>query len=331
MVAGLISVIIPVYKVEKYLDRCVESVVNQTYQNLEIILVDDGSPDNCPQMCDLWAKKDSRIKVIHQDNAGASIARNAGLEYSCGDYIAFVDSDDYLDINFFTYLMNREDETDADLVICKNYEVNEAGCITKYLSEYDDVKNGDDCILGILKNGYGHTVLWNKLYKRHLWQNIRFRCLRKYEDEDVLTNVYDGVKSVAVVDEYLYYYYQNSESTMHAAKSTDDYEIYLDIMQHRLERYEDSPLYADFLKFYLQSLRALCLDLYGNPSFSISYEKLFGAFRDLMFVWKKKRIKLFSSKETIRYHLFFSAPKLYIRFISLKVFIYKLFARKRTQ
>ena len=92
----LISVIVPVYKVEKYLDRCVQSIVDQTYKNLEIILVDDGSPDNCPAMCDAWAEKDHRIKVIHQQNAGGGAARNAALDIAQGDLIAFADSDDYL-------------------------------------------------------------------------------------------------------------------------------------------------------------------------------------------------------------------------------------------
>ena len=100
----LITIIVPVYKVEKYLDRCVQSIVDQTYTNLEIILVDDGSPDNCPKMCDEWAKKDKRIKVIHKQNGGLSDARNAGLEKAKGKYVGFVDSDDYVAPNCFKIL-----------------------------------------------------------------------------------------------------------------------------------------------------------------------------------------------------------------------------------
>lgn len=96
----LISVIVPIYNVESYLNRCVESIVNQTYQNLEIILVDDGSPDNCPQICDDWARKDSRIKVIHKENGGLSDARNAGMNIATGEYISFIDSDDYVALDF---------------------------------------------------------------------------------------------------------------------------------------------------------------------------------------------------------------------------------------
>ena len=97
----LISVIVPIYNVEKYLDRCVDSIINQTYKNLEIILVDDGSPDNCPQMCDDYAKKDSRIKVVHKENGGLSDARNVGMEVATGEYVSFIDSDDYISLDCY--------------------------------------------------------------------------------------------------------------------------------------------------------------------------------------------------------------------------------------
>ena len=113
----LISIIVPVYKVEKYLDKCVQSIVDQTYQNLEIILVDDGSPDNCGAMCDVWAEKDSRIKVIHQENRGGGAARNAALNLSSGEYIAFVDSDDYIAPDMFDYLYSLLDDG-GDIAEC---------------------------------------------------------------------------------------------------------------------------------------------------------------------------------------------------------------------
>ena len=112
-----ISVIIPVYKVEKYLDKCVESIVNQTYKNLEIILVDDGSPDNCPAMCDEWAEKDERIRVIHKENGGVSSARNAALEVATGDYIGFVDSDDWIELDMYEYLVSLILDNDAQIAI----------------------------------------------------------------------------------------------------------------------------------------------------------------------------------------------------------------------
>ena len=113
---GKISVIVPVYKAESYLDRCVESIVNQTYKNLEIILVDDGSPDNSPKMCDDWAKKDERIKVIHKKNGGVSSARNAGINEATGEFVQFVDSDDYIDLSFCEQLVTPF-EGGVDLVV----------------------------------------------------------------------------------------------------------------------------------------------------------------------------------------------------------------------
>ena len=111
----LISVIVPIYNVEAYLNRCVESIVNQTYQKLEIILVDDGSPDNCPRMCDGWASKDNRIKVIHKGNGGLSDARNAGLKIATGEYISFVDSDDWIDRKTFSLVMEKMIVTKAQI------------------------------------------------------------------------------------------------------------------------------------------------------------------------------------------------------------------------
>lgn len=116
----LVSVIVPVYKVEKYLHRCIDSIINQTYKNLEIILVDDGSPDNCGKICDEYAEKDNRIKVIHKSNGGLSSARNAGLDVANGDYVYFVDSDDYIDTKLVEDNLNLAIEHDADMV-CFNY------------------------------------------------------------------------------------------------------------------------------------------------------------------------------------------------------------------
>ena len=114
----LISIIIPIYKVEEYLDECISSVINQTYTKLEIILVDDGSPDSCPKMCDDWAKKDSRIRVIHKTNGGLSDARNAGIEVATGEYIAFVDSDDYIKPDMIAKLYAALCKEEADISAC---------------------------------------------------------------------------------------------------------------------------------------------------------------------------------------------------------------------
>ena len=116
-----VSIIVPVYNVEKYLDKCIESIVNQTYRNIEIILVDDGSPDKCPEICNEWAKKDDRIKVIHKENGGLSSARNAALEIAQGDYITFVDSDDWIENDMIQSMLTCAAKNDADIVCCGFY------------------------------------------------------------------------------------------------------------------------------------------------------------------------------------------------------------------
>ena len=115
-VKGLISVIVPVYNVEKYLDKCVQSIVNQTYKNLEIILVDDGSTDHCPALCDEWAKKDERIQVIHKKNGGLSSARNTAIDVISGEYVIFVDSDDWIDLDMIASMLEFAETNDADIV-----------------------------------------------------------------------------------------------------------------------------------------------------------------------------------------------------------------------
>ena len=162
----LISVIVPVYNVEKYLDKCIQSIVDQTYTNLEIILVDDGSPDNSGAICDEWAEKDNRIKVIHKANGGLSDARNAGLDIATGEYIAFVDSDDYIELDFYDKLYNVIKATNCDISICnlrKVYENNNVSvnnCDTFEITEYSTTE-----AMSALIDDKIRQVVWNKLYK----------------------------------------------------------------------------------------------------------------------------------------------------------------------
>ena len=146
MKPGLVSVVLPIYNVEKYLDRCVTSVVNQTYRNLEIILVDDGSPDNCPTMCEAWAARDSRIKVVHKENAGLGMARNTGIENATGEYICFFDSDDYIAPDTIEKCFNTARKEDADLVSFGSLQVNAAGAIVSSVvpKVYKTVFSGEE-------------------------------------------------------------------------------------------------------------------------------------------------------------------------------------------
>ena len=173
----LITVIVPVYKVEKYLDRCVQSIVDQTYTNLEIILVDDGSPDNCPKMCDEWAKKDKRIKVIHKQNGGLSDARNAGLEKAKGKYVGFVDSDDYISPIMYEKLYKCIIDNQADMAMCGFSTVDEKGKVT-YINEL----NLPNCNCNNIANFYVNTEYTNKgdiLETNNIMGSV-CRCLYKW-------------------------------------------------------------------------------------------------------------------------------------------------------
>lgn len=211
----LISVIVPIYNVEKYLARCVDSIVNQTYKNLEIILVDDGSPDRCPQMCDDYAEKDSRIKVVHKKNGGLSDARNAGMAVATGKYISFIDSDDYVSDDFFECLldvMNKENSDIAECSVVKFYEDNRFDEFSDDLS----VKTYDtqDAMSALIAENPFHQHVWNKLYKTELVKDIPYAVGKLNEDEFWTYRVFGRANKVARLNKTMYYYFQRNSSIM---------------------------------------------------------------------------------------------------------------------
>ena len=214
----LISVIVPVYKVEKYLDRCINSIVNQTYRNLEIILVDDGSPDKCPLLCDEWQKKDERIRVIHKENGGLSSARNAGLDIATGELIGFVDSDDFILPEMYEYLYGLIIENDADLSICESIDVNEDGIANQSeLQEEDEVINilsGREALEELIMHSWHYVLAWNKLYRAYIFRNIRYYEGRINEDLFIIHHVLDQCRKVAATNKKLYMYTMRDDSIM---------------------------------------------------------------------------------------------------------------------
>lgn len=222
MECPLISVIVPVYKVEKYLDECIESIVNQTYRNLEIILVDDGSPDNCPQMCDDWAKKDERICVIHKENGGVSSARNAGLDVCKGEYIAFVDSDDWLEPDMYETMVRQI--KDNCLIVCEYTKSNSTDAdFVKELNETVYFKRTE--FSELLSNGRINSPV-NKLYKQNQLNNIRF-----HKDislgEDLLFNLevlQSSKADILFISEPLYHYRCEEKNTLSTKYRSDRYD-----------------------------------------------------------------------------------------------------------
>lgn len=213
----LISVIVPVYGVEKYLDKCIESILSQTYHNLEIILVDDGSPDNCPQMCDDWAKKDGRIKVIHKENGGQGSARNMALNICQGDYICFVDSDDYLEPNYVELLLNACKEHNADIAICKIRTIDENTLKEGDITEFKNASVVSDCDMVIHASNnekvYSHSPC-NKLYSKDIFNHLRFPEIRMCEDSAIYLETFYLAKTIVTAPVFLYNYIIHTGSTM---------------------------------------------------------------------------------------------------------------------
>lgn len=212
----LISVIVPVYKVEPYLNKCISSIVEQTYKNLEIILVDDGSPDNCPEICDAWAKKDSRIKVIHQINCGAGAARNVGIDVAKGDFLAFVDSDDYLAPYMYETLYKAMQDTGADTAECDYVKVEDDHA--SFTSEYRKVAlfTAGQALSAHIHDSCFSQLIWNKLYRRDLIQNVRFPIGMVIDDEFFTYQLIGRADRLVRLPCKMYAYRQQPNSVMHS-------------------------------------------------------------------------------------------------------------------
>lgn len=214
---NILSVIMPIYNVEPYLDRCMESLVSQTYKNLEIILVDDGSTDNCPAKCDEWANRDSRIRVIHKPNGGLSDARNKGIEIATGEYIAFLDSDDYIDPNMYTAMIDALDRTNSQIATCGRYNLYENGKKEEQYTHHEEVVLSSLQALGeLLGGGIVEEAAWDKVYKKSLWKGIKFPVGEINEDIPIMPYLFERASQVVCTGKPFYYYCENPGSITHA-------------------------------------------------------------------------------------------------------------------
>lgn len=209
-----ISIIVPVYKVELYLEKCIDSILVQTFKDFELILVNDGSPDRCGEICDKYAKKDSRIKVIHKENGGQSSARNKGLDISKGEYIGFVDSDDWIEPEMYQILYDLIIFNNADVAVC------DAKYITNLKIEQKEVEiekrileSNEEVLKALFEEKYLLWSPWNKLYKKNKIKDIRFLEGRIYEDVPFLIEYFNEVKKAVYINKKLYNYFALNTST----------------------------------------------------------------------------------------------------------------------
>ncbi|QIU93774.1 glycosyltransferase family 2 protein [Bacteroides faecium] len=228
MKVPLISVIIPVYNVEQYLHQCLESVIGQTYKNLEIILIDDGSTDNSPRICDDFAAKDKRIVVIHQHNAGLSSARNVGLDMMTGDYVSFVDSDDWIEKDMFATLLTvLEGEEDTEIVVCSYYWVRGERCMPVDNSGKKVIYTREDALKELFRDKIIRNYVCDKFYRRELFKDIRFPVGRFYEDIAVTYKIFDKINKLILVGIPKYYYRIHEDSIVAKENPMKGYHFFL--------------------------------------------------------------------------------------------------------
>lgn len=319
----LISVIVPIYKVEKYLERCIKSILSQTYKNMEIILVDDGSPDNCPEICDEWSKRDSRIQVIHKKNGGLSDARNAGLDIAKGVYVTFIDSDDYIHPQFLEVLYYVMKKEKAEIVSCNFIRVEDMlprdnmpeiqldniqlKDVSKIQRENFQAKYISGSMLSTLD--LYSVYAWNKLYHISLFKNVRFPTGKIHEDVGIWWKMVYFASKIVKVEDVLYYYYVNPVGITNKPYTI----VHLDLVDILYDQYLEFKALPD--EIYANKILRECMDTYPtiythlkkNKCFNREDKKIFfKSYKDRMKIALNN--KMIKKRDKIKYIVYYTVP-----------------------
>lgn len=249
---SVVSVIIPIYNVENYLDQCIKSVIDQTYKDLEIILVNDGSTDLSEKLCDKWKNMDSRIEVIHKSNGGLSDARNAGLDIAKGEYILFVDSDDFIDENMVEILINKIGN--ASMAVCNiRYVDEQSQSLETPIKEFQRDEIWDqNKFWKEYYAGYCVTcvVAWNKLYKREIFEHIRYDYGKRNEDEFIIDKIVELCDKICICEDVLYNYRQRRNSIMNQKFGIKNLDL-IEAVVNRTIRFKQKKKHRLFVQSYI--------------------------------------------------------------------------------
>lgn len=310
----LISVIVPIFKVEKYLKKCIDSILNQTYKNMEIILVDDGSPDNCPYICDNYAKKDSRIKVIHKINGGISDTRNEGLKRATGKWVTFIDSDDYIDKNMIDTLYKLAIENEADISIIDFIKIDETSNIiqNKDCKNKTRIFNSKTAIIELFNDNSFGNYMWNKLYKKELFEDIKFPIGKTMEDLAVMYQLFYKSKNIVYNNKQMYFYVQRKNSILHRREKS----LINNRFELSLEKYNFlKSKYPDMIENY-KAMLEVCLETFQYLNTQEKKSLCINIYKEIPY--KMKIFNMISIKSKIRYILFILNKKLYIKLFIIK-------------
>ena len=289
----LVSIVIPIYNVEQYLEECIKSVIMQTYTTLQIILVDDGSTDNSGEIADNFVKEDKRIQVIHKKNGGLSDARNYGIELATGKYITFIDSDDYVENTYIEKLYNAIKKNNTKVSQCNISKVNNQNEVIEEIGyNVNEVKNTKKMLKEIYSQHWiENTVVWNKMYLTELFKDIRYPIGKIHEDEFITYKILYNVKEIALVNEHLYNYRENVNSITRRKFTLSKLDI-LEAFEERLEFFKknnEQQLHELTLIEYAKIL----IDYYIKCNEDL---KLFGK-QELLNKYRKIYVKLIKIKE----------------------------------
>ena len=326
----LISIIVPVYNVEKYLVKCIESIIGQTYHNIEIILVDDGSTDKSGELCEDYAKKDSRIHVIHKENGGLSDARNAGMAVAAGEYIGFVDSDDWIEEDMYEELYRLCETYRLDLItarFCLNVGgIDERKNTTGNFTEMSGIELLKNNIFDSDKHQVTNSV-WDRLYRREILQGIEFPKGRKYEDICFTTKVFLKAERCGYLDREVYHYMIRDDSIMGKSKLTDSglpEEIFADLLPQLKEKYEllynmgQYDLAEGALYNYVYRCQEYCAELVGKGRYREQRQILKKEINQQRKHVKKFCKKMYSPMKELSLYMVFYRPLYYTTLTKLR-------------
>ena len=246
-----ISVIVPVYKVEPYIRRCVNSILNQTFTDFELILVDDGSPDNCGKICDEYAEKDHRVHVIHKQNSGVSDARNQGIDWALdnnnSEWITFIDSDDWIHNQFLEILYNTALKNNVKISCCGYISADDCFIGQDKINHFNVVvDHAQDLVCNMGHDEFNLGVPWGRLYKKELFISLRFPPNRYYEDGFIIYKALFAVSSIAVVDCKFYYFYSNPNSTTRSKATNKKTSDFIDAMVQQINFFEKGGYWKSY-------------------------------------------------------------------------------------